>query len=42
MISRDDHNLQIGLSAVQRLAIVQDPKWRGGWYYDAPDGDGSP
>lgn len=32
--------MQIGLSAVQRLAIVQDPKWRGGWYYDAPDGDG--
>ena len=31
---------QIGWSAVERLAIVQDPKWRGGWYYDADDGDG--
>ena len=31
---------QIGWSAVQRMAIAQDPKWRGGWYYDAPDGDG--
>ncbi len=32
--------MQIGWSAVERLAIVSDPKWRGGWYYDAPDGDG--
>jgi len=32
--------MQIGWSAVERLAIVQDPKWRDGWYYDAPDGDG--
>ena len=31
---------QIGWSAVERLAIVQDPKWRDGWYYDADDGDG--
>lgn len=32
--------MQIGWSAVERLAIAQDPKWRGGWYYDADDGDG--
>lgn len=32
--------MQIGWSAVERLAIVQDPKWRGGWYYDAAEGDG--
>ena len=31
---------QIGWSAVERMAIVQDPKWRGGWYYDAEPGDG--
>ena len=31
---------QIGWSAVERMAIVQDPNWRGGWYYDADDGDG--
>ncbi len=32
--------MQIAWSAVERLAIVQDPKWRDGWYYDAPEGDG--
>ncbi|MBU3701974.1 MAG: homoserine O-acetyltransferase [Acidimicrobiia bacterium] len=31
---------QIGLSSVQRSTIVLDPKWRGGDYYDAADGDG--
>ncbi|MEM9520438.1 MAG: homoserine O-acetyltransferase [Actinomycetota bacterium] len=31
---------QIAWSAVERLAIVGDPKWSGGWYYDAADGDG--
>ena len=31
---------QIGWSAVERMAIVQDPKWRDGWYYDAEPGDG--
>lgn len=31
---------QIGLSAVQRGAIVADPCWRGGDYYDAPAGEG--
>ncbi|MGI9599139.1 MAG: homoserine O-acetyltransferase MetX [Acidimicrobiales bacterium] len=32
--------LQIGWSEVGRLAIVQDPKWNGGDYYDAADGEG--
>ena len=32
--------MQIAWSAVERLAIVQDPKWRDGWYYDAPEGEG--
>ncbi len=32
--------LQIGWSEVGRLAVVQDPKWHGGDYYDAPDGEG--
>jgi homoserine O-acetyltransferase len=32
--------MQVGWSAVERLAIAQDPKWRDGWYYDAADGDG--
>lgn len=32
--------LQIGWSEVGRLAVVQDPKWNGGDYYDAPDGEG--
>ena len=31
---------QIAWSAVQRLAIVNDPAWNGGDYYDAPDGKG--
>lgn len=31
---------QIAWSAVQRLAIVQDPQWAGGDYYDAPPGKG--
>ena len=31
---------QIGWSAVQRLAIVQDPHWAAGDYYDAPPGKG--
>ncbi|MEM7140543.1 MAG: homoserine O-acetyltransferase [Actinomycetota bacterium] len=31
---------QIGWSAVERLAIVNDPKWAGGDYYDAAPGDG--
>ncbi len=31
---------QIGWSAVERLAIVQDPKWNGGHYYDAGPGEG--
>lgn len=32
--------LQIGWSEVGRLAIAQDPNWRGGDYYDAEPGDG--
>ncbi len=32
--------LQIGWSEVGRLAIVQDPRWRQGDYYDAEPGDG--
>ncbi|GJM39525.1 MAG: hypothetical protein DHS20C19_28920 [Acidimicrobiales bacterium] len=31
---------QISWSTVQRLAIVQDPQWAGGNYYDAPPGKG--
>jgi homoserine O-acetyltransferase len=31
---------QIALSSVQRHAIALDPQWRGGEYYDAPDGEG--
>ena len=31
---------QIAFSSVQRSAIVLDPKWRGGDYYDASPGDG--
>jgi homoserine O-acetyltransferase len=32
--------MQIGWSEVGRLAIVQDPKWNGGDYYDAEPGQG--
>jgi homoserine O-acetyltransferase len=32
--------MQIGWSQVGRLAIVQDPAWNGGDYYDAPPGHG--
>ena len=32
--------LQIGWSQVGRLAIVQDPRWNGGHYYDAAPGEG--
>jgi homoserine O-acetyltransferase/O-succinyltransferase len=32
--------LQIAWSGVQRRAIAFDPAWRGGDYYDAPDGEG--
>ncbi len=32
--------LQIGWSEVGRLAVVQDPRWNEGDYYDAPDGEG--
>jgi homoserine O-acetyltransferase len=32
--------LQIGWSETGRLAIVNDAKWNGGDYYDAPDGEG--
>jgi homoserine O-acetyltransferase len=32
--------MQIGWSEVGRLAIIQDPKWNGGDYYDAAPGDG--
>jgi homoserine O-acetyltransferase/O-succinyltransferase len=32
--------LQIGWSEVGRLAVVLDPGWRGGEYYDAPPGEG--
>ncbi|MDH3680896.1 MAG: homoserine O-acetyltransferase [Acidimicrobiia bacterium] len=32
--------LQIGWSEVGRLAVVNDPKWNGGDYYDAADGEG--
>ncbi len=32
--------LQIGWSEVGRLAIIQDPKWNGGDYYDAAPGEG--
>lgn len=32
--------LQIGWSEVGRLAVVQDPRWRGGDYYDAAPGHG--
>ncbi len=32
--------LQIGWSRVGRLAIIQDPAWNGGDYYDAGPGDG--
>ena len=31
---------QIAYSSVQRSAIVLDPRWNGGAYYDAPDGEG--
>jgi homoserine O-acetyltransferase len=31
---------QIAYSSVQRNAIALDPNWRGGDYYDAPDGEG--
>jgi len=31
---------QIAWGAIGRRAIRLDPKWRGGEYYDAPDGDG--
>jgi len=31
---------QISFSAVERLAIVNDPNWAGGDYYDAPPGKG--
>ncbi|MDG2029063.1 MAG: homoserine O-acetyltransferase [Acidimicrobiales bacterium] len=31
---------QISWSAVQRVAIVNDPQWAGGDYYDAPPGKG--
>lgn len=31
---------QIGWSQAGRLSIVNDPKWQGGDYYDAPDGEG--
>lgn len=31
---------QIAWSAVERLAIAQDPAWRGGDYYDAAPGEG--
>jgi homoserine O-acetyltransferase len=32
--------LQIGWSEVGRLAVVQDPRWNGGDYYDAEPGQG--
>lgn len=32
--------IQIGWSQVGRLAVVQDPQWNGGEYYDAPLGKG--
>jgi homoserine O-acetyltransferase len=32
--------MQIGWSETGRLAIANDPKWNGGDYYDAADGDG--
>ncbi len=32
--------MQIGLSAVERLAIVNDPAFCDGWYYDRPPGEG--
>jgi len=32
--------MQIAWSAVERLAIVNDPAWRDGWYYDAPEAEG--
>ncbi len=32
--------LQIGFSAVERLAIVTDPRFNGGDFYDAEDGEG--
>ncbi len=32
--------IQIGWSQVGRLAVVQDPCWNGGEYYDAPPGQG--
>ncbi|MCC5952859.1 MAG: homoserine O-acetyltransferase [Acidimicrobiia bacterium] len=31
---------QIAWSAVERRAIALDPRWRGGDYYDAPEGEG--
>ncbi len=31
---------QIGTQSAQLRAIRSDPKWRGGDYYDAADGDG--
>ncbi|MFT0847374.1 homoserine O-acetyltransferase [Actinomycetaceae bacterium L2_0104] len=31
---------QIAYAHFQKLAITQDPKWRAGHYYDAPDGEG--
>ncbi len=31
---------QIAWGAIGRRAILLDPKWRGGDYYDAPEGDG--
>jgi len=32
--------MQIGWSAVERLAVVTDREFRDGWYYDAGDGNG--
>ncbi len=32
--------MQIALSAVERLAIVNDPEYCGGWYHDQPNGKG--
>ncbi len=32
--------LQIGWSQTGRLAVVNDARWNGGDYYDAPDGEG--
>ena len=32
--------MQIAWSAVERLAIVNDPAWRDGWFYDSPEAEG--